>query len=98
MATSLAMASMSQPASKLWPSRAGFASRRGFRKMPRRVGSSLWLIGHARFLSRRFAEAVPKLLLAIQDDPSVPSPYRTLAACYAHMGRLNDAQEIVTRL
>ena len=63
-----------------------------------RVGSSLWLIGHARFLSRRFAEAVPKLLLAIQDDPSFPPPYRTLAACYAHMGRLDDAREVVTRL
>ena len=63
-----------------------------------RVGSSLSLIGHALFLSRRFDEAVPKLLLAIQDDPSFPSPYRTLAACYAHMGRLDDAREIVTRL
>jgi len=63
-----------------------------------RVGSSLSLIGHALFLSRRFAEAVPKLLLAIQDDPSFPPPYRTLAACYAHMGRLDDAREVVTRL
>jgi adenylate cyclase len=48
--------------------------------------------------SRRFDEAVPKLLLAIQDDPSFPQPYRYLAACYAHMGRLDDAREIVTRL
>ena len=63
-----------------------------------RVGSSLSLIGHALFLSRRFDEAVPKLLLAIQDDPSFPPPYRTLAACYAHMGRLDDAREVVTRL
>ena len=63
-----------------------------------RVGSSLSLIGHALFLSRRFAEAVPKLLLAIQDDPSFPPPYRSLAACYAHMGRLDDARKVVTRL
>ena len=63
-----------------------------------RVGSSLSLIGHALFLSRRFDEAVPKLLLAIQDDPSFPPPYRSLAACYAHMGRLDDAREVVTRL
>jgi adenylate cyclase len=48
--------------------------------------------------SRRFEEAVPKLLLAIQDDPSFPNPYRYLAACYAHMGRLDDAREIVERL
>src|SRR5271169_5703358 len=27
-------------------------------------------------------------LLVIQDDPSFPEPYRFLAACYAHMGRL----------
>ncbi len=63
-----------------------------------RVGSSLSVIGAAHFLSRRFDEAVPKLLLAIQDDPSYPPPYRFLAACYAHMGRLDEAREIVARL
>jgi adenylate cyclase len=63
-----------------------------------RIGSSLLVIGTAHFLSRRFDEAVPKLLLAIQDDPSHPMPYRILAACYAHMGRLDDAREIVERL
>jgi len=41
---------------------------------------------------------VPKLLLAIQEDQSHPLPYRYLAACYAHMGRLDDAREIVERL
>ena len=41
---------------------------------------------------------MPKLLLAIQDDPSSPLPYRYLAACYAHMGRLEEAREIVKRL
>ena len=50
------------------------------------------------FLSRRFDEAVPKLLLAIQEDPGLPEPYRFLAACYAHMGRLDEAREIVARL
>jgi adenylate cyclase len=63
-----------------------------------RVGSSLGNIGYAHFASRRFDEAVPKLLLAIQEDPSAPPPYRVLAACYAHMGRLDDAREIVRRL
>jgi tetratricopeptide (TPR) repeat protein len=63
-----------------------------------RVGQSLSVIGFAHFIARRFDEAVPKLLLAIQEDPSYPQPYRHLAACYAHMGRLNDAREIVTRL
>src|SRR6516165_10598502 len=63
-----------------------------------RVGTSLSLIGRAHFLARRFDEAVPKLVLAIQEDPSFPVPYRYLAACYAHMGRLDDAREIVERL
>src|SRR6516225_1543584 len=63
-----------------------------------RVGTSLSLIGQALFLARRFDEAVPKLLLAIQEDPSFPAPYRYLAACYAQMGRLAEAQEIVQRL
>jgi tetratricopeptide (TPR) repeat protein len=63
-----------------------------------RVGNSLALIGYAHFLGRRFDEAVPKLLLTIQDDPSRPQAFRYLAACYAHMGRLDDAREIVGRL
>ena len=41
---------------------------------------------------------MPTLLLAIQEDPSLPVPYRYLAARYAHMGRLDDAREIVERL
>jgi TolB-like protein/class 3 adenylate cyclase len=63
-----------------------------------RVGTSLLNIGIAHFFSRRFDEAVPKLLLAIQEDPSFQYPYRVLAACYAHMGRLDEAREIVARL
>ena len=41
---------------------------------------------------------MPKLLLAIQDDPSHPNTYRYLAACYAHMGRLDEARGILNRL
>jgi TolB-like protein len=63
-----------------------------------RVGPSVHVIGAAHFFNRRFNEAVPKLLLAIPEDPSFPQPYRYLAACYAQMGRLDDAREIVTRL
>ena len=63
-----------------------------------RVGSSLLCKGTAHFLSRRFAEAVPKLLLAIQDNPSFSQPYRVLAACYAWMGQLDDARQTVARL
>jgi TolB-like protein/class 3 adenylate cyclase len=63
-----------------------------------RVGSSFAVIGQAHFLSRRFDEAIPKLRLAIQENPSFAEPYRILASCYAHMGRLDDAREVVTRL
>jgi adenylate cyclase len=63
-----------------------------------RVGPSSLIMDAAHFVSRRFDEAVPKLLIAIQDDPGFPMPYRILAACYAHLGRLDDAREIVERL
>jgi TolB-like protein/class 3 adenylate cyclase len=63
-----------------------------------RAGTTLFNIGASHFYSRRFDEAVPKLLLAIQEDPSAPGPYRVLAACYAHMGRLDDARDVVGRL
>ena len=63
-----------------------------------RTGMAFAVIGAAHFINRRFDEAVPKLLLAIQDDPSFPTPYQFLAACYALMGRLDEAREIVTRL
>jgi adenylate cyclase len=71
----------------------------GLRLSPRaRIGSSLLQIGAAHFYARRFDEAVRKLVLAVQDDPSNPNPYRYLAACYAHIGRLDDAREVVRRL
>ena len=41
---------------------------------------------------------MPKLLLLLQQDPSYSTSYRYLAACYAHMGRLDDAREAITRL
>ncbi|MEA2726018.1 MAG: adenylate cyclase [Acetobacteraceae bacterium] len=63
-----------------------------------RVGSSFLVAGMAHFISRRFDEAVPKLLLADQDNPSFSQPYRVLAACYAHLGRLDDARATVAQL
>jgi adenylate cyclase len=63
-----------------------------------RIGLSLAAIGRAHLLTRRFVEAIPKLLLAIQEDPSFPNPYCSLAVCYAHMGRIDDARGIIARL
>jgi adenylate cyclase len=62
------------------------------------VGQPFNLIGAAHLFSRRFEEARTNLTLAIQEDPVFPEPYRHLAACYAHMGRLDEAREIVNRL
>ena len=53
---------------------------------------------HGLFLQppvrRSGVEAAPR----IQDHPGFPDPYRFLAACYAHMGRLDEARAIVARL
>ena len=62
------------------------------------MGQPLVVIGMAHFFKRRFDEAAPKLLLSMQDNPGSPIPYRALAACYAHMGRLEEARAIVARL
>jgi TolB-like protein/class 3 adenylate cyclase len=63
-----------------------------------RTGSPLSNIGVAYFFKRQFDAAVAKLLLAIQDDAGHPVSYRYLAACYAHMGRLDEARAIVAKL
>jgi TolB-like protein/class 3 adenylate cyclase/tetratricopeptide (TPR) repeat protein len=63
-----------------------------------RMGSPLSEMGTAYFFKRQFDEAVAKLLLSIQDQPGYTQSYRILAACYAHMGRLDEARAIVARL
>jgi tetratricopeptide (TPR) repeat protein len=62
------------------------------------TGTPLQVIGGAYFFKRKFDEAVSKLLLAIQDNPDAPPAYRCLAACYAHMGRLDEAHAIIAKL
>jgi adenylate cyclase len=61
-------------------------------------GQPIFVMGAAYFFSRRFNEAVPKLLLSMQDHPGYPNAYPFLAACYAHMGRLDEARATVARL
>ncbi|MGC1886308.1 MAG: adenylate/guanylate cyclase domain-containing protein [Stellaceae bacterium] len=63
-----------------------------------RMGTPLGVIGMAYFFKHRFDQAAAKLLLSIQDNPGVPYSYGCLAACYAHMGRLDEARAIVARL
>jgi TolB-like protein/class 3 adenylate cyclase len=63
-----------------------------------RIGTPLAVMGAAYFLKHRFEEAAAKLILAIQDHPGATTAYRFLAACYAHMGHLDEARAIVARL
>ena len=63
-----------------------------------RFGTSGTGLGAAHFFTRRFDEAAAILLAALQRAPDYAVTYRYLAACYAHMGRLGEAGEIVKRL
>ncbi len=73
--------------------------QKSLRRSPRaRVGNQLSILGMAYLVKRQFEEAAAMLRMAIQELPTFPTPYRALAACYAHMGRLAEAREIVERL
>jgi len=63
-----------------------------------RVGWAFNVIGCAHLARRRFDEALPRLRFAIQEDPTFAESYRNLAACCAHLGRLEEARESVARL
>jgi len=55
-------------------------------------------MGMSLFFLRRFDEAVAKFLSAMEHHPKFVLGHRFLAGCYAHMGRLDDAREVVARL
>jgi adenylate cyclase len=55
-------------------------------------------IGVGHFFSRRFEDAAAMLLRSLQEHPGWAPTYRFLAACYAHMGRLDEARETIKRL
>jgi adenylate cyclase len=87
---------------RLWAGQPDIAiqhAEAALRLSPRaRVGVPLIAIGAAHLLARRFDEAVATLLIVIQDDPSFSTPYRYLIASYAHLGRLDEAREMLARL
>jgi tetratricopeptide (TPR) repeat protein len=72
---------------------------RSMRLNPRaQMGLPLTFLGIAYFFDCRFNLAAPKLLAAIQERPSYSTPHRFLAACYARMGRLSEAREVIAAL
>jgi TolB-like protein/class 3 adenylate cyclase/tetratricopeptide (TPR) repeat protein len=62
------------------------------------VGVPLYAMGLAHLFSRRFIDAAEKLALSVHAYSGWPAPYRALAACYAHMGRLEDARAVIEQL
>ena len=62
------------------------------------VGVPLYVMGLAHFFSHRFSEAADQLALSVRAYPGWPLPLRALAACYAHMGRLEDALAVIEQL
>ena len=87
---------------RLWAGQTDLAiehAGNALRFSPRAQASrSSWLIGAALFFSRRFQEAVPRLQVAIEDMPVFQTPYHFLAACYGHMGLLDEARATIARL
>jgi adenylate cyclase len=63
-----------------------------------RTWHSVFSIGVGHFFARRFENAGPLLFRSLQENQSWVLTYRLLASCYAHLGRLDEAQELVERL
>jgi adenylate cyclase len=63
-----------------------------------RMGVYSLPLGTAHFFNRRFDETAANLLASLEQAPTFTVVYRFLASCYAHMGRLDDAREIVKQL
>jgi adenylate cyclase len=53
-------------------------------------------MGH--FFARRTEKAVEMLGLSLQQNSEWPPTLRFMASCLAHLGRLEEAQEMVKRL
>jgi TolB-like protein/Flp pilus assembly protein TadD len=73
--------------------------QRSIRLSPREARwAQLTGIAMAQFFMGRLEAAVATLLQALQENPTYPLANRALASCYAHMGRIDQAREIVAGL
>jgi TolB-like protein/Flp pilus assembly protein TadD len=60
--------------------------------------SQLTGIAIAQFFRGELEGAAATLLQALQENPTYPLANRFLASCYAHMRRIDEAREVVSRL
>jgi adenylate cyclase len=87
---------------RLWAGQPDLATKHfetSTRLSPRESRAAAYMgIGVAHFFLRQFNEAQAMLALSLQEKPSWVPTHRFLASCYAQMGRLDEAREIVKRL
>jgi adenylate cyclase len=62
------------------------------------LGGTLMATGVAHFFARRLDQARTMLLLSLQQYPNWVPTNRFLAACYGHLGQLDEARNIIKRL
>jgi adenylate cyclase len=61
-------------------------------------GATLMANGVAHFFARRLDQARAMLWLSLQHHPGWVPTYRFLAACYGHLGQLDEAKIVIERL
>ena len=62
-----------------------------------RLAFHLTGIGICHFFRRRFDQAAAALETSLHELPTYPTTSRFLIACYAHLGRITEAHELVVR-
>jgi TolB-like protein/tetratricopeptide (TPR) repeat protein len=55
-------------------------------------------LGVGHFFARRLEDARALLLRSLQENPSWVPSYRFLASCYAHLGKLHEARDLIDRV
>jgi len=86
---------------RLWAGQADVAIDHFERSLclnPLRRAPATFGIAVAHFFGRRLEMAAGMLQLSLKEYPSWPPCHRFLAACYAQLGRLEDARHIVNKL